>query len=80
MPELIRSTREAARRIGVTETALRKAALKGRIEREPDGQWDVGISVAWESRARAVTTRFKPRQLRAGRLKTSRDVVASYKL
>ncbi|MEI8259076.1 MAG: hypothetical protein WCJ30_25690, partial [Deltaproteobacteria bacterium] len=27
--------------IGVTETALRKAATKGRIEREPDGQWDV---------------------------------------
>ena len=41
MPELTSSTREAARRIGVTETALRKAATKGRIEREPDGQWDV---------------------------------------
>ena len=41
MPELTPSTREAARRIGVTETALRKAATKGRIEREPDGQWDV---------------------------------------
>ena len=41
MPELTPSTREAARRIGVTETALRKAATNGRIEREPDGQWDV---------------------------------------
>ena len=41
MSELTPSTREAARRIGVTETALRKAATKGRIEREPDGQWDV---------------------------------------
>lgn len=41
MPELTPSTREAARRIGVTETALRKAATKGRIEREADGQWDV---------------------------------------
>ena len=41
MPELTPSTREAARRIGVTETALRKAATKGRIEREADGNWDV---------------------------------------
>ena len=31
MPELTPSTREAARRIGITETALRKAATKGRI-------------------------------------------------
>lgn len=41
MPELTQSTREVARRIGVTETALRKAAAKGRITREPDGQWDI---------------------------------------
>jgi hypothetical protein len=41
MPEMTNSTREAARRIGVTETALRKAEAKGRITREPDGQWDV---------------------------------------
>ena len=41
MPELTPSTREAARRIGVTETALRKAEQKQRIAREPDGQWDV---------------------------------------
>jgi len=41
MPELTPSTREAARRIGITETALRKAEARGRISREPDGQWDV---------------------------------------
>ena len=41
MPELPSSTRELARRIGVTETALRKAEAKGRITREPDGQWEV---------------------------------------
>ena len=41
MPEMTPSTRELARRIGVTETALRKAEAKGRITREPDGQWDV---------------------------------------
>jgi hypothetical protein len=41
MPELTPSTREAARRIGITETALRKAEGSGRIAREPDGQWDI---------------------------------------
>jgi hypothetical protein len=41
MPELTPSTREAARRIGITETALRKAEATGRIGREPDGSWDI---------------------------------------
>ena len=41
MPELTASTREAARRIGITETALRKAEGSGGIAREPDGQWDI---------------------------------------
>lgn len=39
MPELTPSTREAARRIGITDTVLRKAERAGRIGREPDGQW-----------------------------------------
>jgi hypothetical protein len=41
VPELTPSTREAARRIGITETALRKAEQTSRIAREPDGQWDI---------------------------------------
>ena len=41
MPELTSSSRELARRIGVTETALRKATGNGRIAREPDGQRDM---------------------------------------
>lgn len=41
MPETTPSTREAARRIGVTETALRKAEQSSRIAREPDGTWDI---------------------------------------
>ena len=41
MPELTPSTREAARRIGVSETTLRKAERAGYIMREPDGQWDI---------------------------------------
>lgn len=41
MPELTPSNREAARRIGISETALRKAEQANRIAREPDGQWDI---------------------------------------
>lgn len=41
MPELTPSTREAARRLGVSDTAIHKAERAGRITREPDGQWDI---------------------------------------
>lgn len=41
MPELTASTREAARRLGVSDTAIHKAERAGRIAREPDGQWDI---------------------------------------
>jgi len=41
MPELTNSTREAARRIGVSDTAIHKAERAGRIAREPDGQWAI---------------------------------------
>ena len=41
MPELTSSTREAARRLGVSDTAIHKAERAGRIAREPDGQWDI---------------------------------------
>ncbi|MGK7864927.1 hypothetical protein [Falsiroseomonas sp. E2-1-a4] len=41
MPELTASTREAARRIGLSDTAMHKAERAGRIAREPDGQCDI---------------------------------------
>ena len=41
MPEIIASTREAARRLGVSDTVIHKAERSGRIAREPDGQWDI---------------------------------------
>ena len=41
MPELTSSTREAARRLGVSDTAIHKAERAGRIAREPDGSWDI---------------------------------------
>ncbi|MGK7871338.1 hypothetical protein [Falsiroseomonas sp. E2-1-a20] len=40
MPEMTASTREAARRLGVSDTAIHKAERAGRIAGEPDGQWD----------------------------------------
>jgi len=41
MPELTPSTREAARRLGVSDTTIHKAERAGRIAREPDGSWDI---------------------------------------
>jgi hypothetical protein len=41
MPELTASTREAARRLGVSDTTIHKAERAGRIAREPDGSWDI---------------------------------------
>jgi hypothetical protein len=41
MPEMTASTREAARRLGVSDTAIHKAERAGRIAREPEGQWDL---------------------------------------
>jgi DNA-binding XRE family transcriptional regulator len=35
------STREVARRLGVSDTTMHKAERTGRIAREPDGQWDI---------------------------------------
>jgi hypothetical protein len=41
MAELTSSTREAARRLGVSDTTMHKAERTGRIARKPDGQWDI---------------------------------------
>ena len=44
------SNRELARRIGVSETAVRRAERAGRIKREADGAWDVArVKAAWTS-------------------------------
>jgi hypothetical protein len=44
------SNRELARRIGVTETAVRRAEKAGRIKREADGSWDPArVKAAWAS-------------------------------
>ncbi len=41
MPELTASTREAALRIGLSETAMHKAEQSGLISREPDAPKDL---------------------------------------
>ena len=51
MAELTPSTREAARRLGVSDTTMHKAERTGRIAREPDGQWDIT-----KTRARLLDT------------------------
>jgi hypothetical protein len=44
------SNRELARRIGVSETAVRRAENAGRIGREADGSWDLAkVQAAWSS-------------------------------
>jgi DNA-binding XRE family transcriptional regulator len=51
MAELTSSTREAARRLGVSDTTMHKAERSGRIVREPNGQWDIA-----KTRARLLET------------------------
>jgi hypothetical protein len=44
------SNRELARRLGVSETAVRRAEKTGRIGREADGSWDLTkVQAAWSS-------------------------------
>jgi hypothetical protein len=61
MAELTSSTREAARRLGVSDTTMHKAERSGRITREPDGQWDIT-----KTRARLQETSDPQRSTLAG--------------
>ena len=61
MAELTPSAREAARRLGVSDTAMHKAERMGRIAREPDGQWDIT-----KTRARLLETADPQRSALAG--------------
>src|SRR5919106_5150962 len=58
------SNRELARRLGVSETAVRRAETAGRIRREPDGSWDSArVKAAWASN----TDQAQQRPARSGR-------------
>jgi hypothetical protein len=56
------SNRELARRIGVSETAVRRAERAGRIKREADGSWDPAkVQAAWSDNTDQAQQR-PPRQ------------------
>jgi len=61
MAELTSSTREAARRLGVSDTTMHKAERTGRIAREADGQWDIA-----KTRARLQETADPQRSTLSG--------------
>jgi hypothetical protein len=68
------SNRELARRIGVSETAVRRAEKAGRIGREADGSWDlVKVQTAWSSNTDPSQQRRSPGQgqPRAKRVRTA---------
>jgi len=57
------SNRELARRIGVSETAVRRAEKAGRIRREADGSWDLAkVRAAWSDNTDQAQQRPPERQ------------------
>jgi hypothetical protein len=55
------SNRALARQLGVSETAVRRAEKAGRIEREPDGGWDLArVKAAWAGNTDTAQQRPKP--------------------
>ena len=55
------SNRELARRIGVSETAVRRAEKAGRIARGADGSWDLArVQTAWSSNSDPSQQRRSP--------------------
>jgi hypothetical protein len=55
------SNRELARRIGVSETAVRRAEKAGRIKREADGSWDPAkVKAAWSDNTDQTQQRGDP--------------------
>jgi hypothetical protein len=64
----VTSNRELARRLGVSETAVRRAEKAGRIAREAGGSWDlVKVRAAWAGNTDAAQQRREAGARRAGR-------------
>jgi hypothetical protein len=69
------SNRELARRIGVSETAVRRAEKAGRIGREADGSWDLArVKAAWSSNTDPSQQRPAPSAGSAGRHRSMKPV------
>jgi hypothetical protein len=59
----VTSNRALARKLGVSETAVRRAERAGRIRREPDGSWDLAkVQAAWSDNTDQAQQRPGPRQ------------------
>lgn len=59
------SNRQLARALGVSEAAVRKAELAGRISRAADGGWEVErVRAAWEGGTDPAQRRRRPEPLR----------------
>jgi hypothetical protein len=57
------SNRELARRLGVSETAVRRAEKAGRIKREPGGSWNLAkVQAAWAENTDQAQQRPSDRQ------------------
>ena len=62
------SNGELARRLGVSETAVRRAEKAGRIHREPDGAWDLAsVKAAWAGNTDRAQQRRSPGAVRLAR-------------
>ena len=69
------SNRGLARRLGVSETAVRRAEKAGRIGREPDGAWDlVKVRAAWAGNTDPAQQRGGPSGGNGSRRATPRAV------
>ena len=69
------SNRELARRLGVSETAVRRAEKAGRIKRERDGSWDLGkVTAAWSDNTDQAQQRPPERQRERPRRVTLKPV------
>jgi hypothetical protein len=59
----VTSNRALARKLGVSETAVRRAEKAGRIKSEPDGSWDPAkVQAAWSDNTDQAHQRPGPRQ------------------
>jgi hypothetical protein len=64
----VTSNRGLARKLGVSETAVRRAARAGRIRREPDGSWDLAkVQAAWSDNTDQAQQRSPRSDRRTGK-------------
>jgi hypothetical protein len=72
----IGSNRELARQLGVSETAIRKAAKTGRIKKESDGAWDLTkVRAAWGSNTDQAQQRSKMKPVPEAAVGAVRDTL-----